>query len=437
MDFSILTNDQLVELIRAACAEAGSRGNAVEAAARAAMLSEAEKVQIAREAAEREAEKLRQAEAARIARDAAEQVRRQSTQEQETSAQDKQRRQWGMQKTLAEMARRLFGAGITLTVWNKDGDKRVYLDREVSASRRSSSSQVRVEYYLTGNRYNPPGTLKISGSDVAGTDEEKALALILVQKAAKEWNSLGKMDCDQAASAQVPAVGDVPAEFAAYGAVRAAAEAAEKAEETRRAEEARQQKAREDAEKAERLAREKVERQEKLRALLGGVPIWAKNWMPVAEEKDLEGSANTRDNGLRTVVAVRTEQGALRVVTVQVRQNKIALEAALSESARYEDLPQRLTRLLDDADRALLSAPDGAEEMDRDALAGPPVGYYSNSPALEPTEAFMTSGFYSVHLQCLTGSGLRPYDQATILPLFSPVLREKTGWSPAQKVVTA
>ena len=61
MDFTPLTDDQLVELIRAACSEAVKRGAACAAAAQGAYLGEAEKAQIARDAAAREAEKLRRA----------------------------------------------------------------------------------------------------------------------------------------------------------------------------------------------------------------------------------------------------------------------------------------------------------------------------------------------------------------------------------------
>lgn len=197
IDFKPLTDDQLVELVRAACAEAVLRGSAIEAATRAAMLSEAEKATIARTAAEREAEKLRREEAERIAQAAAEQVRQQAGQEQAQKAADEQARLWGRQKFLGRLVKNLFGSGCTLTVWNK-GDKRVYIDNEPGT--------VRVEFYSTGNHRNPPGTLKISVSEAQITD--KALVKRVVEHAAKSWNSLPRMDCDQASNAAVAPLGD-------------------------------------------------------------------------------------------------------------------------------------------------------------------------------------------------------------------------------------
>ena len=77
LDFSVLTDDQLIGLIRAALRECVARGGAVQAAARDATLDEAERAQVARAAADREAAKLRAQERERVAREAAEEVRRQ------------------------------------------------------------------------------------------------------------------------------------------------------------------------------------------------------------------------------------------------------------------------------------------------------------------------------------------------------------------------
>lgn len=227
MDFSTLTNDQLVTLVKAALDECAARGAAVAAAAQSAMLDASEKAQIAQEAARREAEKLKAAEAERIARQAAEDVRRQASQQARTAEQEKQNRQWGLQKTLAQMVIEVLGAGWNLNVWQKDTEKRVYLDRGTGRS-----ATGRVEYYHTGNSSKPPKTLKC----VEGVNKDaRPLVQQIVEKACKDWNSM-RMDCDQAAAAQVAAVGDVPAEFAAFGEARRAAEAeAERlAEEKRR-----------------------------------------------------------------------------------------------------------------------------------------------------------------------------------------------------------
>lgn len=75
LDFTELTDDQLIGLLRAVLRECVARGGAVGAAAHAAGLDEAERARIAEEAAEREAAKLRAQERERIAKEAAEEVR--------------------------------------------------------------------------------------------------------------------------------------------------------------------------------------------------------------------------------------------------------------------------------------------------------------------------------------------------------------------------
>jgi GNAT superfamily N-acetyltransferase len=76
LDFSDLTDDQLVSLIRLACAEAVRRGADCEASARAAFLTEAEKAVIAREARERAAEAIRREEIRRIEQEETARARR-------------------------------------------------------------------------------------------------------------------------------------------------------------------------------------------------------------------------------------------------------------------------------------------------------------------------------------------------------------------------
>lgn len=79
LDFSVLSDDQLVTLIREACQEAVSRNPAVAAASRSAVLDESEKARIRTEASEREAAKLRALEREKLAQEAAAEIRRQHT----------------------------------------------------------------------------------------------------------------------------------------------------------------------------------------------------------------------------------------------------------------------------------------------------------------------------------------------------------------------
>lgn len=91
LDFSGLTDDQLIELARGCCMEAARRSPATESAMRAMMIDEAERIRIARTATELEiaaqrarererianetATKLRAAESQRIAAEIAQQTR--------------------------------------------------------------------------------------------------------------------------------------------------------------------------------------------------------------------------------------------------------------------------------------------------------------------------------------------------------------------------
>ena len=75
LDFSGLSDDQLVALAQAVCAEAISRNPAVRAAVHTVLIDEAERIRIAKSAGEAEAAAMRAAERERIARAAAAEVR--------------------------------------------------------------------------------------------------------------------------------------------------------------------------------------------------------------------------------------------------------------------------------------------------------------------------------------------------------------------------
>jgi len=75
LDLSGLTDDQLVELVRACCRDAVRRNPAIAEAARDVMLDEAEKARIAAAASEAERAAMRARERERIAREAADRAR--------------------------------------------------------------------------------------------------------------------------------------------------------------------------------------------------------------------------------------------------------------------------------------------------------------------------------------------------------------------------
>ncbi len=76
LDFSHLSDDQLISLIREALRECVARNPSVKAAAQSAFLDEQEKARIATAAAEAEAARLRALERERISKEATEKVRR-------------------------------------------------------------------------------------------------------------------------------------------------------------------------------------------------------------------------------------------------------------------------------------------------------------------------------------------------------------------------
>lgn len=190
MDFSQLTSDQLVELIRAACAECAQRGVATAAAANAAMMDEAEKARIAHHAAAAEADKLKAAEAAKIAKEAAETVRRQADSTAAKEEAKKQQELWAKKTAVARKAKELFGDGMNLNVWMRDSDKekRVYVQEGMRRKQTTHAC-----YYATGNARNKPGSIELETRH----SEKKAEIAAFCADLAKRWNTL-KIDCDAA-----------------------------------------------------------------------------------------------------------------------------------------------------------------------------------------------------------------------------------------------
>lgn len=192
IDFTPLTDDQLVELVRGACQEAARRGMAVRSAVEAAMLSEAEKARIAADAAQRAAEELRRKEAERIAREAAAKVKAQAEAAERDEAAAKQQRLWAKKAELAQLVTDALGTDdVTVTVWAKDGEKRVYLDQGDGWKKNGR----KVSFFVTGNHKQAPGSLEVKW---AGADEAKTRAAC--ERAAKDWNSV-KFHAEQALKA--------------------------------------------------------------------------------------------------------------------------------------------------------------------------------------------------------------------------------------------
>jgi hypothetical protein len=187
LDFSGLTDDQLIALIREALQEAASRTLACKTAAQTVLFDEAEKARIAQEAVAQEAERIRREEAERIAREAAEAARRRLEAEQSRAQADKQKAIWEEKDRIAERFQELLGLpyAVTLQVWTKGvysttrKDKRIY----VSAGKDHSDE---VEYYHEGNAKQRPGSIKVLKKHKEREPEIKAAC----EEICKKWENL-------------------------------------------------------------------------------------------------------------------------------------------------------------------------------------------------------------------------------------------------------
>ncbi len=187
LDLSALTDDQLVELYRLVITEVSQRDPAVRAAAQAALLTETERVNIRRAAAEAEAARLREAERQRIELQAKAEVRAAAG---VTAAPAAPNISWERKKTLSIMVVEALGTGWSATVWQSDTkEQRVYFD----------CGQKKIAVYITGGKL-PPGAIRCNG-----VDPDKPLVKIIAKYAATYWRSMSALDCDAAAIADCDA----------------------------------------------------------------------------------------------------------------------------------------------------------------------------------------------------------------------------------------
>lgn len=163
LDFSVLDDEQLVGLIRAACIEAVSRGAAVEMAAREAYMSAAERARVAIDAAEREVARVRREQEASVAAEATARVRAVHDAELAAQEAERQTRRWALRKGVAVAIREVIGQlcgfgmkDMVLELWQKEADRRIFIGYGFDNGI--------VAYYVTGGgrgRYaKPPRTVE-------------------------------------------------------------------------------------------------------------------------------------------------------------------------------------------------------------------------------------------------------------------------------------
>lgn len=210
MDFSELTDDQLLQLVKAAMQEAIRRGSAVYRAATDSVIDAKEKARIEADAYFRAKESLAQQERDRIAQAAAKKAEQEvKAQKQQEYAND-QARIWGKQKAMHQA---LFEWGIeephTINVWSRGGDKRVYFE----SGKGPRYYEWKICLYLTGNAYHPPGELSVETergkteliTKVANctTHEHKQLKEFL-SLVANNWNTINSNSTPAMADSIVP-----------------------------------------------------------------------------------------------------------------------------------------------------------------------------------------------------------------------------------------
>lgn len=186
LDFTALTDDQLIALIASAAQEAIARGYATEAAAREVMLSAKERADIASAARDAEAERLRREEAQRVAADAAAKVRNQATAKLVDTAAEKERAVWARRKGIAQALHALGWDvdGDSIVVWlSQTKEKRVFLQQS------KFNGHTYATLYVTGNQKKAPGTVDVSGINIKRVDFREAVPAIL-RAIARDWTTI-------------------------------------------------------------------------------------------------------------------------------------------------------------------------------------------------------------------------------------------------------
>lgn len=184
IDFSGLSDDQLLQLIQSAFKEAIARGASVRAAAEAEVVSAQEKAAIEFKVAERFRLEKEEKERERIAKEAEERLKKQ---EQEKNAKTVASN-WAV-KAAAIAAIRQWGYEdkFSLAIWSRGADRRVYF--------KSSNADWEWCLYLTGNQYNPPGNLAGHGKKCWFDDKQDELKRFL-EAVSTSWTGDASIPCD-------------------------------------------------------------------------------------------------------------------------------------------------------------------------------------------------------------------------------------------------
>jgi hypothetical protein len=159
LDFSSISDDQLLELIKACMAEATKRGTAMAYAANDIFLDAAEKARIEAEAIARAQESAKERERQEIEEQAYRKTQQQIEQQKRKQEERKTAEEWSQKMAIIKV---LLDWGVqekfNLQVWTNGADKRVYF--QGVAGRHDWEFCL----YATGNQYHSPGEMTYSES---------------------------------------------------------------------------------------------------------------------------------------------------------------------------------------------------------------------------------------------------------------------------------
>ncbi len=185
MDFTSVSDDQLLQLLKLAMAEAIDRGGAVRVAAEQEVVSAQERAEIERKVTARLLLEKEELERKRIKEQAEARFRAEENKKQAAATETTWSQKAATAKAIKEWG---YEGKFELNIWSSGADRRVYfqLDRK---------GTWKFCLYLTGNAYHPPMDFEGEGADCWFDDKQKELKALLAL-IAQHWKGDFKMTND-------------------------------------------------------------------------------------------------------------------------------------------------------------------------------------------------------------------------------------------------
>jgi hypothetical protein len=186
MDFSILSDDQLLDLLKAAMAEAIKRGGDIASAAKGEVLSAQERAAIEFQVAEKIRIEREEKERKRVAQEAESRMRKEELKKQA----ERTETTWEIKSAAVEAIRQWgYDGEFEINIWSRGADRRVYFQKD--SSKRTSWKWC---LYLGGNTYHPPGDFEGQGADCWFDDKQDELKPLL-KAIASSWKEDASIPC--------------------------------------------------------------------------------------------------------------------------------------------------------------------------------------------------------------------------------------------------